>query len=93
MVDVLTLFKIDIGVSHNKRDTLFLSIIEASKKEIERKGINLDIDDIEDKMLLSDYSVWVYENRREDKPLAKNIDLRIKNRIVRERSNYEKNII
>lgn len=89
MDNVLILFKLDLGISHNLRDTYFYATLNSSKSELEKKGIILDLNDIEDQMLLSDYSTWKYRKRTEDVPLSKNLDYRIKNRIVKSRGdNY-----
>lgn len=83
---ILSLLKLDLGITTNGRDEYFINLIEGSIKEIERKGITLDLNNIDDQMLLSDYSAWKYRKRQEDIPLAQNIQLRIRNRIVKERS-------
>lgn len=83
---VLELLKIDLGITHSARDEYFSHLINGTIKEIERKGITLDVDAIDDQMLVADYSAWTYRKRQEDVPLAKNILLRIRNRIVKERS-------
>lgn len=82
---ILALLKADLGVSHTMRDSYYNNMIEAAIKELEAKGIALD-NSIEDQMLVSDYTAWQYRHRTEDVQLARNIDLRIKNRIVKARS-------
>lgn len=82
----LKLFKIDMGITHNKRDEYYLSLIESSQKELERKGIYLKEESIDDVILLVDYSLWAYRKRQEDVPISNNLQIRIKNRIVLERS-------
>lgn len=88
METVLALLKIDLGITHNLRDTFFNAQIEACKGEIEGKGIALDLTNAEDQILLSDYTVWRYRTRTEDIPLSNNLHWRIRNRIVKERANY-----
>jgi hypothetical protein len=82
---VLTLLKIDLGISHNLRDAFFIQLLKSSQQELEKKGINLNLDSADDQMLLSDYSAWAYRKRQEDVPLANNILQRIRNRIIKER--------
>lgn len=82
---IIALFKADIGVSHVLRDSYYTNMIEASIKELEAKGVILD-DTIEDQMLVSDYTAWQYRHRAENVELARNIQLRIRNRIVKKRS-------
>lgn len=88
METVLSLLKIDIGITHTLRDTFFTSLLQAAQKEIEDKGITLDLVLVEDQMLLSDYAAWKYRKRQEDVGLPQNLLFRIRNRVVKERSNY-----
>lgn len=86
MDQILTLLKLDLGISHDKRDALLMPLIEASKAEIEGKGIKLDLDQVEDQMLLSDFAAWRYRKRAEDIPMSNNLQYRIRNRIVKGRA-------
>ncbi|HBF66487.1 MAG TPA: hypothetical protein DDW34_13050 [Clostridium sp.] len=88
METVLALLKIDLGITHNLRDTFFDAQIEACKAEIEGKGITLDLTNVEDQVLLSDFTAWRYRTRTGDMPLANNLHWRIRNRVVKERANY-----
>ena len=85
MEQVLILVKLDLGISGDKRDKYLLHAISAANSEFEKKGVHLDLEDAADAMLLSDYVAWHYRHRTENLPLAKNIALRINNRIIRER--------
>lgn len=85
MQQILTLLKLDLGISHNLRDAFFIQLLKSSQQELDKKGINLNLDSADDQMLLSDYSAWIYRKRQEDVPLANNIQQRIRNRIVKER--------
>ena len=83
---VLKLFKSDLGITHSLKDEYFLSLLNGAKVEIERKGITLDLNNVDDQLLLSDFAAWTYRKRQEDVPMAKNIQLRLRSRIVKERS-------
>jgi hypothetical protein len=85
METVLTLLKIDLGITHNLRDAYFIKLIEGSMKEIAKRGIILDLNNSADQMLVADYSAWTYRKRQEDVPLANNIQHRLRNRIIEER--------
>ena len=89
MKEVLELLKIDLGITHNKRDAYFNALLSSVKKELENKGLVIDIVEVDDQMLLSDYAAWQYRKRQEDVPLARNLDWRIKNRIVKERAKHD----
>lgn len=91
METVLQLLKIDLGISHNVRDAFFTALLLSSQKELEQKGIPLELTRIEDQILLSDYSAWVYRKRTENIPLSQNLQFRIRNRVVKERAKYVRN--
>lgn len=89
METVLQLLKYDLGISSEARDIYLKALIEANQKEIEKKGIDLTLTDVEDQMLLADYSAWKYRKRNEDVQLANNLRQRIQDRIVKARGeNY-----
>ncbi len=88
METALQMFKIDLGITHNLRDALFNNFLSSQQNDIESKGITLDLAKVEDVMLLSDYSAWNYRNRNEDAGLSKNLQLRIRNRVTKERALY-----
>lgn len=89
METVLQLLKYDLGISSEARDIYLKALIEANQKEIEKKGFDLNLTDVEDQMLLADYSAWKYRKRNEDVQLANNLRQRIQDRIVKARGeNY-----
>ena len=85
METILSLFKIDLGITHNLRDSFFIQLIKSSVEEIERRGITLNLNAADDQMLIVDYAAWTYRKRLEDIPLANNIQHRLRNRIIKER--------
>lgn len=46
-------------------ETELLQYIQTSVRFIEREGITLDLDDISDDMLVTMYSAWLYEKRKD----------------------------
>lgn len=93
MDTVLNLLKIDLGITHNLRDAYFVNLLMGSKKEIERRGIILDLNATDDQMLLADYAGWIYRKRQENIPLANNIQARLRNRIIAERIAKQNDIV
>lgn len=85
METLLSLLKIDLGITHNLRDAFFIKLIEGTIKEIQRRGITPNINSADDQMLICDYAAWAYRKRAEDAPLAQNIQHRLRNRIIKER--------
>ena len=86
MDTVLKLLRLDLGISHDKRDDFLKPLIESSKVEIEQKGIGLDLSLVEDQMLLSDYAAWRYRKRTEDVPMSNNLRQRIRDRTIKRRA-------
>lgn len=89
METILELIKLDLGISHNKRDIYFVSLITAAIKELGYKGINIDTGKQDDIMLVVDYCLWRYRKRTEDVPLAENIQRRIREKKIRGRVNAD----
>ena len=85
MATAKELLKLDLGITHSLRDTLFDQLLISSKKELARKGVTIDETQVDDIMLLSDYAAWTYRKRQEDVPLPQNIQWRIRNRLVKAR--------
>lgn len=80
---LLTLLKIDLGITHNLRDALFNNLIDSAQQEIERTGIVLEFKSVDDQMLVVDYASWTYRNRGTDVGLSRNLQIRIKNRLIK----------
>ncbi|BDH62115.1 hypothetical protein MTP04_22450 [Lysinibacillus sp. PLM2] len=78
----LSLFKLDLGITHNLRDTLFTNLIKASELELNKMGVNLSSSTVEDIQLVVDYSVWMYRKRQEDIGLPRNLQFKIHNRVI-----------
>ena len=93
MDTLLHLFKIDMGITHTMRDAFFISLLDATIDEIERRGITLNKAAADDQMLIVDYAAWTYRKRQENIPLANNIQHRIRNRIIQERINKQNAIL
>ena len=63
--DILTIVKTDLEISSTSRDALLENMIELSKAAITREGITLN-DSVEDGMLVSTYTAFLYRKRREE---------------------------
>lgn len=86
MDEVLKLLKLDLGISHDKRDSYFIALLESAQMELSRKGIALNLTQADDMMLLSDYAAWLYRKRQEDVPMSNHLNWRLMNRKVRVRA-------
>lgn len=81
----LQMFKIDLGINHDKRDGYFKNYLIAQSADLLRRGIKLDMKVMDDVMLLSDYAAWNYRKRTEDVALAQNLQQRLRNRRIKNR--------
>lgn len=78
----LQLLKLDIGITHDLRDTYFTSILNTSESELSKMGVDLSKSSVEDMQLIVDYAVWNYRKRQEDVGLSRNLKFRIHNRVI-----------
>lgn len=80
---LLELLKLDLGFSHTARDKYLNALIPSAEKELTRKGLVLNMNEIDDQMLVVDYAAWSYRNRQEYIPLPRNIQIRIHDRAIK----------
>lgn len=86
MGQILSLLKADLGITHDKRDAYFNALLQSAKIELEGKGMNLNIEDTADMCLISDYAAWSYRKRGEDVGLPRNLQRRIRNKVIKRRA-------
>jgi len=80
--NLLTLLKLDLGITHDLRDTYFTNILESAESELTKMGVDLSSSTVEDIQLIVDYAVWNYRKRQEDVGLSRNLKFRINNRVI-----------
>ncbi len=92
MNTIIELIKLDLGISHNKRDGYFAALVSGAVRELSAMGIHIDTENCEqdDIMLVVDFSLWRYRKRTDDVPLAENIRRRIRDRKIRGRVESER---
>lgn len=80
---ILTLIKQRLGISSNVRDSYINAIIEGVITELEdEKGINLELENMNQIMFIVDYATWRYQNRDSDTGLPRNLQWRLHNLII-----------
>ena len=82
LTNCLQLLKLDLGITHNLRDTYFSNILNTAEMELTKMGVDLTSSTVEDTQLIVDYTVWQYRKRQEDVGLSRNLKFRINNRII-----------
>lgn len=82
MVEMLARLKIDLGIINSTvYDNRLTSLLEVAKKEIEKEGATLDLNDISDSELVIDYARYLWQSRREPMTEPRSLRWRINNRI------------
>lgn len=88
-MEILALYKQMLGITHTITDERLEVELSATEEELNRKGCNINTDDIDDMLLVVDYATWEHQHRIDGQPLPNNILLRIRNRIIRARSELD----
>ena len=78
----LSLFRLDLGITHNLRDSFFLNLIQSTVSELEGMGVDLSSSTVEDIQLVVDYSSWMYRKRDQDGGLPRRLQFKIHNRVI-----------
>lgn len=78
----LSLLKLDIGITHNLRDSFFSNLIESTILELTKMGVDLSASTVEDIQLVVDYSSWMYRKRDQDIGLPRRLQFKIHNRVI-----------
>lgn len=80
--EILNALKIDLGIINSTvYDSRLESLLETSKKEIEREGAVLDMTVLDDQNLVIDYARYLWLSRREPQDFPRSLRWRINNRI------------
>lgn len=82
LANSLQLLKLDLGITHNLRDTYFSNVLETAYMELSKMGVDLTLSTVEDMQLIVDYAVWNYRKRQEDVGLSRSLKFRIYNRAI-----------
>lgn len=88
MEQLLVRLKIDLGIINSTvYDQRLLSLLNVAKKEIEKEGATLDLEDISDSELVIDYARYLWQSRREPMTEPRSLRWRINNRIFGGKTN------
>ena len=94
MNELLQKLKIDLGILNSTAyDSRLTSLLNVAKKEIEREGVVLNLENVDDGELLVDYAREKWLARRGDNPqsgMSRSLRWRINNRLFgKERTSAE----
>jgi len=79
---ILNGLKIDLGIINSTvYDSRLDNLLEAAKKEIEREGAVLNLENVDDQNLIIDYARYMWLSRREPQDFPRSLRWRINNRV------------
>ena len=87
--DILALIKTDLQISVNAYDEPASAQIDLAIAQIEREGITLSLDSVEDCMLVEQYAVWLARKRKEAVPMSPMLRYQLSNRLLSEKMGGE----
>ena len=80
--EILVGLKVDLGIINSTvYDARLENLLEAAKKEIEREGVVLDLENADDQNLIIDYARYMWLSRREPQDFPRSLRWRINNRV------------
>lgn len=90
MIDVLKLVKFDLNRCDDKLDEYLTNRINAAKKEIEREGIKLNLEDEDHALVVADYASWLYRKRAQDIAFPRSLRYRLNNILISQKAGEDK---
>lgn len=85
-MDILSILKIDLGISSTALDEYLNNLIEEAETAITREGITVS-NSTEDGMLIENYAAFLYRQRRDkDQTMPKNLRRMLNNRLFSEKA-------
>lgn len=81
----LTMLKTDLGISVNSYDTRLSQYIKAAEASIEREGVTLDDEAIDDVQLTVMYAAWMWQKRDSGEGMPRMLRYKLNNRIFSEK--------
>lgn len=82
MSELLSMLKIDLGITTEAYDERLGQYLTAAKKQIEREGVTaLDLSSAEDQQLLVMYAAWMWRRRDSMEGMPRMIRYALNNRV------------
>lgn len=83
--ELLTMLKIDLGITTTAYDSRLGQVITSSKALIEREGATLDPSSAEDNQLVVMYAAWLWRRRDSGEGMPRMVRYALNNRIFSEK--------
>lgn len=79
---LLTMLKVDLGISGTAYDARLTQYLNYSRQEIQGKGVVLDITDIRDQELIVMYAAWLWRRRDSGEGMGRMLRYTLNNRLI-----------
>ena len=82
---MLSMLKIDLGITTTAYDDRLTAYIESAIAQIQREGAGLDLSDAEDMQLVVMYAAWMWRRRDTGEGMPRMIRYALNNRVFSEK--------
>lgn len=89
MEQLLTMLKVDLGITTTAYDTRLTQYINSAKEMIGTEGVTLDTADLEDAQLVVMYAGWLWRKRDNGDAMPRMLRWTLNNRLFAEKMNAE----
>jgi hypothetical protein len=89
MEQLLTMLKVDLGITTTAYDTRLTQYINSAKEMIGTEGVTLDTTDLEDAQLVVMYAGWLWRKRDNGDAMPRMLRWTLNNRLFAEKMNAE----
>lgn len=89
MEQLLTMLKVDLGITTTAYDTRLTQYINSAKEMIVTEGVTLDTTDLEDAQLVVMYAGWLWRKRDNGDAMPRMLRWTLNNRLFSEKMNAE----
>lgn len=89
MEQLLTMLKVDLGITTTAYDTRLTQYINSAKEMIGTEGVTLDTTDLEDAQLVVMYAGWLWRKRDNGDAMPRMLRWTLNNRLFSEKMNAE----
>ena len=87
--DMLSMLKVDLGISGDGYDNRLGQYIESAKKNISIEGITLDADSVPDCNLVIQYAAWLWRKRINGEGMPRMLRWELNQRLFHEKMHEE----
>ena len=83
---LLSSLKIDLGIMSTAYDSRLTQYLKSAEKEIEREGITLSADSVDDQDIVIRYAAWMWRMRDKEAGMPRMLRWQLNNRLFEEKT-------